>query len=173
MNEFSRRFRLDALSDAPRRVQIEATPGERGALARRFDLIAIATLTAEAELRRSGDAVAAVGRLRARVSQSCVATAEPVEAAVDEDFCIDFRPLRAAGHPDEEIELGENELDTIFYEGGEIDLGEAVAQTLALALDPYPRSPEAEAALKAAGVRSEEEARAETSPFAGLKGLKE
>ena len=51
-------------------------------------------------------------------------------------------------------------------------LGEAVAQTLLLGLDPYPRSPAAEAALRDAGVKSEEEARAESSPFAALAALK-
>ena len=52
------------------------------------------------------------------------------------------------------------------------EIGEAVAQTLLLALDPYPRSPAAEAALREAGVKSEEEASVEASPFAALKGLK-
>jgi hypothetical protein len=61
----------------------------------------------------------------------------------------------------------------MFYEGGAIDLGEAAAQTLALSIDPYPRSPAAEAALREAGVKSEEDARAEASPFAALKALKE
>ena len=79
--------------------------------------------------------------------------------------------MPVSGRPEEEIELGEEELDTIFYEGGSVDLGEAVAQSLALALDPYPRSPAAEAALREAGVASEEEARAQASPFAALKGL--
>ena len=173
MNEFSRLFRLDALSGAPRMVEIEAEPAEREALARRFDLVALAALAATTALSRKGDTVAAVGRLRARVTQSCVATADPVEASVDEEFRIDFQPPPGEGRPDEEVELGENELDVVFYEGDAIDLGEAVAQTLLLALDPYPRSAAAEAALGAAGVRSEAEARAEASPFAALKGLKE
>ena len=67
------------------------------------------------------------------------------------------------------MELAEGELDVMHYEGGSIDLGEAVAQTLALGLDPYPRSPAAETALRESGVKSEEEARAESSPFAALK----
>ena len=172
MTEFSRLYRLDALSGEPRRVEIEAGPEEREALARRFGLVALEALAAQAELRRSGEAVTAVGRLRARVTQSCVASAEPVEAEVAEDFRVDFRPLPADGGPEEEIELGEGELDVVFHEGGAIDLGEAVAQSLLLALDPYPRSPAAEAALREAGVKSEEEARAESSPFAALKALK-
>ena len=170
MTEFSRVYRLDALSDEPRRVEIEADPAEREALARRFDLVAVDALAADARLRRSGETVAAVGTLRARVTQSCIASGEPVEAAVEEEFRIDFRPATGVG--EEEVELGEGELDTIFYENGSVDLGEAVAQTLLLALDPYPRSPAAEAALRAAGVKSEEDARTESSPFAALKGLK-
>ena len=173
MTEFSRLYRLEALPAEPLRVEIEAGPDERSALARRFGLVSVGSLAAEAELTRSGEAVTAVGRLRAHVTQSCVASAEPVEAEVAEDFRVDFRPLPADGRPDEEIELGEGELDVIFYEDGAIDLGEAVAQTLLLGLDPYPRAPAAEAALKQAGVKSEEEARIESSPFAALAALKD
>jgi uncharacterized metal-binding protein YceD (DUF177 family) len=172
VNEFSRPFHLDALSGEPHSVQIEAGPDERQGLARRFGLVAVDALAAEAELHRSGEAVTAVGRLQARVTQSCVASAEPVQAEVAEDFRVDFRPLPADARPEEEVELGDGELDVTFYEGGAIDLGEAVAQTLLLGLDPYPRSPAAEAALRAAGVKSEEEARIEASPFAALAALK-
>jgi uncharacterized metal-binding protein YceD (DUF177 family) len=172
VNEFSRLFRLESLSSEPLRVEIEAGPDEREALARRFGLVAIGSLTAEAELRRSGDCAAAVGRLRAEVTQSCVASGEPVEAEVAEDFQVDFRPLPGEARPEEELELGEGELDVVFHKDGAIDLGEAVAQSLLLGLDPYPRSPAAEAALKEAGVKSEEEARAESSPFAALAALK-
>jgi uncharacterized metal-binding protein YceD (DUF177 family) len=172
MTEFSRLFRLDSLTGEPFRVEIEAGPDEREDLARRFGLVAIDTLAAEGELRRSGAAVTAIGRLKARVTQSCVASAEPVQAEVAEDFRVDFRPLPADARPEEEVELGEGELDVTFYEGGAIDLGEAVAQTLLLGLDPYPRSPAAEAALREAGVKSEEEARVEASPFAALAALK-
>ena len=108
------------------------------------------------------------GTLDAAVVQSCVATAEPVPALLSEPFRILFRPQPDIAAPDEEIELGEAELDVVFYEGGAVDLGEAVAETLSLSLDPYPRAADAEAALKAAGVRSEEEARAASSPFAVL-----
>jgi uncharacterized metal-binding protein YceD (DUF177 family) len=172
MTEFSRLFRLDALSSEPCQVEIDAGPGEREALARRFGLVGIASLAARAQLVRREDIVSAAGTLTARVTQSCIASGEPLDAALEEEFRVDFRAAPADGRPEEEVELGESELDTIFYEGGAVDLGEAVAQSLALALDPYPRSPAAEAALKEAGVKSEEEARAEASPFAALKALK-
>jgi uncharacterized metal-binding protein YceD (DUF177 family) len=171
VNEFSRPFRLDSLSGEPRQVRIEAGPAEREALAIRFGLAGVEALAAESQLSRRGEVVEAAGRLRASVTQSCIATAEPVAASLEEVFRVEFRPP-PEGRAEDEIELGEEELDVVFHDGGAIDLGEAVAQTLALALDPYPRSPAAEAALREAGVKSEEEARAEASPFAALKGLK-
>ena len=172
MNEFSRLFRLDALSAEPLQVDVEAEPAEREALARRFGLPGIERLVAKAQLVRGGHAVTAAGALSARVTQSCIATDDPVEAVIEEEFRVDFRPPPTDGRAEEEVELGEGQLDTIFYEGGAVDLGEAVAQSLLLALDPYPRSPAADAALREAGVKSEEEARADASPFAALAALK-
>jgi uncharacterized metal-binding protein YceD (DUF177 family) len=169
--EFSRPLRIDTLGQAPRHVEIEADAAERAALAKRFGLVSIDHLSASAEVSRNGDAVTARGSLKGAVVQSCVASGEPVPEAVAEDFEVHFRPPPETGTPDEEVELGEAELDVVFYQGGAVDLGEAVAESLSLALNPYPRSPAAEAALKEAGVKSEEEARADSSPFAVLKGL--
>jgi uncharacterized metal-binding protein YceD (DUF177 family) len=171
--EFSRPVRVDTLGNQPRRVEIAADEGERAALARRFSLVSIERLSAEASLSRSGDQISAEGRLSAAVTQGCVATGEPVEESVEEEFRIDFRPHPEVGSPDEEVELSDAEMDVVFYDGSSIDLGEAVAESLALSLDPFPRSPAAEAALEAAGVKSEEEAKAESSPFAALAALKD
>jgi uncharacterized metal-binding protein YceD (DUF177 family) len=168
--EFSRPVRVDNLGDRPREMPIGADKQERSALADRFRLVAIGRLSAEATLTRSGETVIAKGRMSAAVTQSCVGTGEPVEASIEEDFTICFVPPPRASCEEEEIELGEGELDTVFYDGASIDLGEAVAETLALSLNPYPRSPSAEAALKAAGVKNEDEAREDSNPFAALKG---
>lgn len=171
MNEFSRLCRIDDLSEAARAVSLEADPQEREALAKRFDLQAIGRLSAEASLARTSGRIVASGRLEAEVVQSCVATGEAVPAAVDEPFTIEFRPQpETAG---DEVELSETELDVVFYTGGAVDLGEAVAETLALSLDPFPRSPAAEEALREAGVKSEDQAQAEASPFAALAALKD
>lgn len=170
--EFSRPVRSDTLGPEPRPIEIAATKEERAALARRFGLVSIARLEARAALSRVGDTAVAEGTLEADVAQSCIGTGEPVEERVAEPFRIEFRP-----HPqvmgDEEIELSESELDVVFYDGALVDLGEAIAQTLSLSLDPYPRSPKAAAALKKAGVKAEEEAARESSPFAGLAALKD
>lgn len=165
--EYSRSYRLDELGGAPRAVAIEADQTERAALAARFDLIAIDALDAEAELVRNGDNVTATGRLRAVVTQACVASGAPVPVRIDEAFALRFVPERH-DFAAEEMELGEADLDEIGYQGSAIDLGEAVAQTLALALEPFPRAPDADRALREAGVVGEED----SGPFAALKALR-
>lgn len=166
--EFSRTFRLDELGGTPRAVSIAAEEGERAALAARFGLIGIERLQAQAELERDGDVVSATGTFEAEVTQSCVASGEPVPARIAGDFALRF--VRAGEEPcPEEVELQESELDEIDYEGSAIDLGEAVAQTMALALDPFPRAAGADEKLREAGVLGEEEA----GPFAALKALKD
>lgn len=166
--EFSRPVRLDAIGATPRTETLVADEAECAALARRFGLRSIGRLEANASLTCDGDAVAVTGRLRAEVEQSCVASGAPVPAAIDEPFALLFRPQPASG-ADEEIELDARELDVLFHDGQVIDLGEAVAETLALALDPWPRAPGAEAALREAGVKNEGEA----GPFGALAALRD
>ncbi|MBW0143880.1 DUF177 domain-containing protein [Sphingomicrobium sp. B8] len=150
-------------------MSLQATDDERGAIADRLRLTSLDRLEADVVLRKDGDTVEAEGRVRAKVEQACIATGEPVPASIDEPIALRFVPEPKSGNPDEEIELGEDELDTIFHDGQQIALGDALADTLSLALDPYPRSPDADEALRAAGVISEEEA----GPFGGLAALKE
>ncbi len=169
--EFSRTVRIDTLGSAPRQLSIGADEAERMALAQRFGLAGVERLSAEAELTRHGEEIRAEGTLSAAVVQSCVASGAPVPAELEEEFSLVFRPHPTIGREDEEIELSEGELDVIFYDGASIDVGEAVAETLSLSLDPYPRSPEAETALREAGVRSEEEQEAPAGPLAGLRDL--
>lgn len=164
--EFSRERRLDTIGAGETIVEISAEPEERAALAGRFGLIAIDSLEARYAIRSEAAGIRATGHLSARVTQACVASAAPVPAAIEEDFDLRFVPEGdVAG---DEVELSEEECDTVFYTGGAIDLGEAAAETLALALDPFPRSPDAETVLKAAGVLGEDEA----GPFSALAALR-
>jgi len=172
--EFARPQRLDQIGAGESQVSVEADAAEREALAARFDLQSIDRLEADYRLKRSAGGVRATGQLRAEVVQSCVATGDPVPARIDEAFDIRFLPESESV---EEIELSEEECDTVFFTGSAIDLGEAAAETLALALDPFPRSPRADEVLKRAGVVGEDEVEAveegPASPFAGLGALKD
>jgi uncharacterized metal-binding protein YceD (DUF177 family) len=167
--EFSRPVRIDTIGEGPRTLNVEAEEVERINLARRFGLLAIDRLAADLKLSRQGSDVAMAGTLSAKVVQACVATGEPLEAAIEIRFALSFRPQPEAAGPDEEVELGEAELDVVFYDKAMIDVGEAVAETLLLNLDPYPRARGAEEALREAGVKSEEEA----GPFGALAGLRD
>lgn len=166
-DRFAHGLRLDQVRDGER-LDLVADEGERGAIAKRLRLGRIDRLDAHATLLRSGATVRAKGRLMAAVEQSCVITGDPVPARLDEPFDILFMPEPDEVQPDDEIELNPEDCDIVFYDGGAIDLGAAIADTLALGLDPYPRSADAEAALKEAGVMTE----AEASPFAALAKLK-
>lgn len=167
--EFSRPVRIDTIGEAPRALSVAAKEVERVNLARRFGLVAIDRLAADLSLSRKGDEIALKGELSAAVVQACVATGAPLEAAIDSPFALVFRPQPAGAGHEEEIELGADEMDVVFYDSGAIDVGEAVAETLLLSLDPYPRAPGAEEALRKAGVKSEEEA----GPFGALAGLRD
>ncbi|HVI98129.1 MAG TPA: DUF177 domain-containing protein [Sphingomonas sp.] len=164
--EFSRPVRLDTIGERPRRIEIQADAAERAALAARFGLIAVDWLAAVFAVHREAAGIVAEGRVEAAVIQACVVTGDPVPAAIDEQVALRFVDEEVP--VEEEVELSDDALDTLPITGGAIDLGEAAAETMALALDPFPRSAGAEAALRAAGVLSEEEA----GPFGALAGLK-
>ena len=164
-DRFAHQLRLDQIVDAMR-LDLSADEAERDAVANRLGLVSLPRLDAHVVLNRTSDGIEAEGRLSAALEQSCVVTGEPVPAHVDEPFALRFIREPAAEH--DEIELGESDCDTVFYEGGTIDLGAAIADTLALSLDPYPRSPGADAILRESGILTEEQA----GPFAALAQLK-
>jgi uncharacterized metal-binding protein YceD (DUF177 family) len=165
-DRFAHQLRLNEIGDGTR-LTLVADEQERKAVARRLALPSIERLEAHVTLSRTGEVVRAEGRLLAALDQSCVVTRDPVSTRIDEPFLIQFIPEPSAA-PDEEVELGEADCDTVFHDGSVIDLGTAIADTLALSIDPYPRSAAADAALKEAGVVTQEQA----SPFAVLAGLK-
>lgn len=166
-DEFAHRLPLNHIRDGER-IDLSADEGERKRIADRLGIRSLDRLEAHATLERKGEIVRARGRLKASLCQSCVVTDDPVDAHADEPFDIYFLREPAQGTPDEELELAESDCDVVFHDGSAIDLGEAIADTLALSLDPYPRSAGAEAALKEAGVLTE----AEAGPFAALAKLK-
>ncbi len=138
---------------------ITADTAEREALSQRFGLTTIHALNAHVELAQDDEAVVANGRLIATVEQPCAVTREDFIYEVDEPIALRFVPASSLPEaaPDEEIELDGERLDEIEYEGETFDLGEAIAQTLGLAIDPYREGPDADAAREQAGIVSDED----------------
>ena len=129
---------------------VEASPVECVALARRMGVPAVLSFSCRFHLARAvGGVVAARGRLAALVVRTCVVSLDDFQTAVEEDFRIRFVPAGTeTDNPDPEAD------DEIPFAGTVIDLGEAAAQQLALALDPYPRKPGAELPESAPALRT-------------------
>lgn len=157
--EFHRPLSLDRIGPQGLDLTIEASPAECSALAIRMNLPAISAMSCEFHLlRESRDIVQARGVLRARVTQTCVISLDDFEAPLQEIFQIRFVP---SGEESDDIDPESD--DEVPFEGNQIDLGEAAAEQLGLALDPYPRMPGVE--------MPEVEHEADPHPFAALRRL--
>jgi uncharacterized metal-binding protein YceD (DUF177 family) len=160
--EFSRPVLLARLGSEPFRQEIEATAEERERLARRFDLVSLDRLAAVVTLhRQAGGLVRLDAVFAAAFTQNCVVTLEPVAGAINDAFSLLYGPL---DNDEGEIEI---DLDAPVFEpltGDAIDIGEAVAQELSLALPEFPRDPDA---VLDPAATSEPEA----GPFAALAKL--
>ncbi len=155
--ELSRLVKPRALPGEP--LTIDASEAERSALSERFGVTSIPALHAEIRFDTKDEAVLATGTLTATIEQPCAVTREELTYEVEEPLTLRFV---AAGStpdfaPDEEVELESGDLDEIAYEGETFDVGEAIAQTLALAIDPYREGPDADEARRKAGIESDED----------------
>ncbi len=161
--EFSRLVALERLGTEPFFQRIEATREECLRLARRFDLVALARLVASVRLIRQGDrTIRLEAEFEAEFEQDCVVTLEPVSGSVQESFSLIYGP--------KEDVAGGLDLDPAApafepFVGDAIDIGEAVAQELSLALPLSPRDPEAT-------IEADDVATLEESPFAALAALR-
>ncbi len=173
-NEFSRKVLVEPWPENGIELNIEAGPAELASLARRMGLIELRSLHGHGRLDRSEDGreIRLRGWLEAEVVQSCVVSLEPVAATIEEVVIRRYR--RDAIAPERvllsqaEIELeDEDEIEPLT--DSELDLGEVFAEALALALDPYPRAPDADALVADyLGPRPDADERSET-PFAVLR----
>lgn len=168
--EFSRLLPVEpgmgAGADA-RRFTIEADAKERAALARRFDLLDLPALSAKGSLEvfDKGRRARLSATLTADVVQACVVTLAPVPAHVEETFTVAYDRRGAAPEAVDFDPLADDLPDPLPAAG--VDVGEAVAEHLGLALDPYPRAPGAR--LK----EGEAPKAARETPFSVLRRLKD
>lgn len=179
--EFSRPLRAESVHARGRVEKLTASPAEREALAERFGILSVDSLMAEIELfPHKRDGLALRGRLVADVAQACVVSLEPVPAHVE----VEFERVYEPGAEDPDVNFSVEDLFDPDAEDppeplidGVVDLGEVVAEELALSLDPYPRAPGAEIPEAYRPEPEEEAGKADPStaqgthrPFAVLKG---
>ncbi|MCP5365087.1 MAG: hypothetical protein H6905_07675 [Hyphomicrobiales bacterium] len=147
--EFSRVFVVGDLPASGRDFAIEATAGEREALAVRLGLNSLDSLTAEGRIKpdNRGRDVSVDGHLSADIREMCVVTldvfATHITAEVRGHFSadVDDEWTTAPGQDGKRSADGETEDFVEPLRNGVIDVGEVVVQYLSLALSPYPRKP--------------------------------
>ncbi len=198
--EFSRPVEIDKIGKHGTHEHIEADAEELAALAKRMGLPAIRSLQADFELMpwKKGR-IRVRGTFRAEVDQECVRTLEIFSAVVSEPvdriyMKSEYAAARGFATRDGAIvhtaEKGKEDFDPFSDDapdiivGDVIDIGELTAESLALALDPWPKKPGTERVVfsteaqpsrdleheDAVNAESMEEKR---SPFAALAALKD
>ncbi len=163
--ELHRPFAVERVGSAGREQVVEATAFECTALAERLQIPAVLSLRCRFQLTVApGGVVLAEGMLEARLVRDCVVSLEPFESVLAERFRLRFVPAAMLDESEAEAVLDPEADDEVPYQGAVIDLGEAAAEQLALAMDPYPRRPGAEL--------PDEASEAALSPFAALARLR-
>ncbi len=165
-------LRVDNVPAAGRDISVQADDAQRAAIADLLGISAVDQLLAQMKAVKFRGGIRVEGRLKARTVQPCVVTFEPVVQEIDEPidrvFLPDARETPSVA-PGAEIFVDlEADDPPDPLDGPELDLSPLVIETLALALDPYPRAPGA--SLQATGVTLDD---GKVSPFAVLNVLKD
>ena len=165
-------IRIDSMPAEGRDLELAVADEERAALAEWLGITSVDKLDVRLHAVRFKGGMRVSGRLDAEIVQPSVVSLEPVRQSISEPVDRVFLPggeKSYAGAAGAEIFVdleGEDLPD--HFEGAEADLSDLIVETLALAIDPYPRA-EGEAVADV-GVPDEQ---APESPFAALKKLKD
>lgn len=150
---------------------LEATQAVREAIAEQGGLREVLAASASLDVTpMSGGRFHVEGRVRARIGQTCVVTLDPIENEIDAPIDLIFAPPEQIPEmaslveeaADSEVEIPDPPEP---IENGVIDLGRIATDALYLAVDPYPRKPDA---VFEPPVVAEDP---EDHPFAALKAL--
>jgi Large ribosomal RNA subunit accumulation protein YceD len=160
------------IPDSGLHCDIEADPAARQAMAAVAGLREILSATASLDVTpKGGGRFHVAGKVRARIGQTCVVTLDPIENDIDEDVDLIFAP------PEQIPEMADLVDDTAESAAqipdppepilrGVIDLGRVATDALFLAIDPYPRKPDAVFEPPVVSADPEDH------PFAALKALR-
>lgn len=166
---WSHPIRLSELARGPVRVRLEPDAPTRAEIAKRLGLESLPALGADITVRPWLDGGEITGRFEGAVEQVCGLTLDPFEQPISGDIEVRVVPAGSPNAPGPEP-VGEIELDADapdppdVLEGDRIDLAAYLVEHLSLAIDPFPRKPDA--------VFDYQPDAPEESPFAVLKRLK-
>jgi uncharacterized metal-binding protein YceD (DUF177 family) len=164
--------RIDKLPASGRSIGVEANEAERAAIAEAMQILSVERFSATLSVTPLRGGLRAQGHLDAKVTQASVVSFEPVAETISEDIDRVFLPApndSRAPAPGAEVFIDlENDDFPDHIDGPEVDLSALLLETLALALDPYPRLPSE--SLDSLGISVDD---VESGPFAGLARLKD
>ncbi|WP_416896731.1 MAG: YceD family protein [Minwuia sp.] len=147
---------------------VEMDEAARQALCEQLDLVSLERLEADGRIWPADDGVFVDFQLKAALEQACVVTLEPVGQMVDERISLHYTPATSVSASPTVIDIDDEDDPPEPMVDGRIDIGAAMAEHLALGLDPWPRRLDAE--MPAEGTDT---ADARENPFAVLARLKE
>jgi len=176
--ELSRCVDITKITEDGTRLVFEATKTECDALSARFGLQALRSLVANThilkEKKADGNWIIKVSTAYScELEQICVISLENLKVELSDAFEVLFLS------PSNSKILEDSDLESVvedIYEpicGSELDVGELVAQYLALAIDPYPKHPRASLVEKSAGIVEDVLEEESNNPFAILGQLKD
>ena len=170
---FSHPLMVQTLSRG-RKTTFDLTPAasETADICRFLGLQSLSALRLKGALHPVGETDwRAEGRLTAEAVQSCVVTLAPVHQKIDETVTRHYVPAEDLTEL-EEISLDTEEDEPDGFEDI-IDIGHLLTESLALALEPYPRADDAELPVnRFAPPGVEPLSDEDLKPFAGLAALK-
>lgn len=164
-------IRFDNLPAEGRKLHVTASEEQRDVLAGELGITTLEKLEADLSATPFRGGVRIEGDVRARTVQPCVVTFEPVVQEIIEPVDRILLPgaEKAYSGPagaEVFVDLERDDLPD-YVDGPELDLTSIITETVALALDPYPRAPGA--SIDAIEVAHDAP---EPSPFAALQRLK-
>lgn len=164
-------IRLDSMPVTGRDVDVSPTAEERAAIAAQLGVTSVDAIAVHLHAVRFRGGIRVTGRLTGVVTQPSVVTLEPMSQEISEPVDRIFLPggekeFAARANAEIFVDLEGDDVPDHF-EGNEADLSDLIVETLALAVDLYPR--EAGASLDEAGLKPDLD---NVSPFAVLQSLK-
>jgi hypothetical protein len=135
--------RRDDVPESGLHLDLTADPATRGAIAALAGVPGLPRLEASVDIARQGRGLRVDGEVSATVEQTCIVTLESMTSEIREPIELVFMPAGASA-PADATDLDPTAADAPEdLVDGVADVGAAATEFLLLAIDPYPRKPDA------------------------------
>ena len=170
-DELEWNYAIDDIPETGLQADRTGTPEERATVARALDLLSVPRLSAQYAIApRSGGHFRLTGSVKAQVEQSCVVTLEPLTNEITERFSVDYWPENDLPEPSGGVIDVHDEPDLEPIVGHQIKVGRVVFDTLAGAIDLFPRKPGV--TLESSELTPKDTQSQGSGPFAALAKMK-